>query len=138
MNITNVEIKTASNGNQYKQVTFADKVYGKDRTNVFKDHPLYSQLNAGYDIPTDQLEVNQKGYLELKGGVSKKSSSQAPAFDNERLMRMEVTLQNINTHVMRLYKHAGIDKTPDYPEYKAEVNFDRPTDEFVRQEDVPF
>ena len=76
MQVTNIEIKQASNGNSYKQVNLAQKMFGdKDRVNVFQDHPLYAQLEAGFDIPDTDLYINQKGYLELKNDTPKKNSN---------------------------------------------------------------
>lgn len=64
--ITNVEIKKASNGNTYKQVSFDKKFFGdKDRTNVFSDHAMYNDLNTGAMVNDSDLFVNPKGYLEL-------------------------------------------------------------------------
>ena len=141
MIITNVEAKSASNGNTYKQVTLAEKAYGKDRTNVFSNHPLFSALQPGYDIPLDQLEINQKGYLELKGGVMKKSQAQAEHFDNERIMRIEAMMQNVNKKVNDLWKHAGFDLTPEYPTPEQEgIDITRSgmVNDDINPEDIPF
>lgn len=140
MIITSVEVKTASNGNSFKQVTLAEKAYGKDRTNVFSNHPMYGGLVAGADIPLEQLEINPKGYLELKGGVMKKTAQQAVHFDNERIMRIEAMCQNINKKVNDLWKHAGFDLTPEYPTPEKEgIDITRSgmVDD-INPEDIPF
>lgn len=123
MIITNIELKQTTTNKTYKCVYFGEKAYGKDRTNVFDAHPMYHSLVIGMDIPLDQLEVNQKGYLELKGNKSPSPSAPTVNNEKERAMRMEALLQNINTKVNELYKHAGIDKTPAYPEYTGAPNF---------------
>jgi hypothetical protein len=100
---------------------------------------LYEPTMAGADVDAElyQEEYNGKMQNKFKIGGGKRSAPQAPAFDNERLMRMEALLVNINTHVMRLYKHAGIDKTPEYPTQPVgEPNFDNAQD--LSETDVPF
>lgn len=110
MIISNVEIKTAANNNTYKQVSFAEKAYGKDRTNVFSNHPMYPQLVVGFDIPLSSLEVNTKGYLELKGAPQKRSVPQNAPQNDETLMRLEKYITNINSRVNAIYKHLGIEE----------------------------
>lgn len=74
MKVQSIEIKTASNGNQYKAVTLEEKVKDKDQTNVFNNHALFNDLVVGYEIKDTDLYINQKGYLEIAnpdGGVKK-------------------------------------------------------------------
>lgn len=64
--ITSVEIKKASNGNTYKQVTLNKKFFGdKDRFNAFNDHAMYNDLVEQGEIDETMLYINSRGYLEL-------------------------------------------------------------------------
>jgi hypothetical protein len=67
MKITSVEMKTASNGNTYKKVHIAEKMFGdKDIFNIFNNHSKYEKCVEGVDIPDELLFINERGYLDLK------------------------------------------------------------------------
>lgn len=74
--VTKVEIKTASNGNPYKQVSVDTGIGDKDRFNIFADHPKYDACVVGTEVPQDHLFINQRGYLELKNESAKAGKAQ--------------------------------------------------------------
>lgn len=147
-----VEIKTAGNGNSYKQVTLAEKAYGKDRTNVFNNHPLYGLLEVGYDIPLDQLEINQKGYLELKGGIAKKAQPATQYNVSELAIntRMDQHFAALRADLKIIADFLGVEVKPTigntnlpYPtEPQGQPNFEKPVmpeyPEEINPEDIPF
>jgi hypothetical protein len=79
--------------------------------------------SAGAEV---EIEITKSGeYLNFS--VPKVEQGGMNEQDRERMRRMEGSLVNINEHVMRLYKHAGIDKTPEYPKYDKPVDFGEDT-----------
>ena len=64
MKIIKIEIKQASNGNNYKQISLDEKKNDKDRFNVFQDHTMYEELVVGYPLDPNMLTFDGK-YLNL-------------------------------------------------------------------------
>ena len=103
-------IKTAQHGEKYLSG------FGSKTTRVWQ---------VGDEV---EIEIEQKGeYLNFS--VPKVEQGGFTDQDRERMRRIEGLLANINDHVMRLYKHAGIDKTPDYPEYDKAPDFGEDTND---------
>jgi hypothetical protein len=75
MQIKSVELKTASNGKQYKSIKFDQKFQDKDMVNVFAGTPHYN-LNIGDSVDDSLLYINAKGYLEIKENKVAPSVSQ--------------------------------------------------------------
>lgn len=75
MKITQVEIATATNGNEYKKVTLED---GKT-FNVFSDHSRYNEIIMDFDLnPADLVKVGKYTNLvdpkaKPKGGGAKQA-----------------------------------------------------------------
>lgn len=112
--ITSIETKTASNGNAYKACSLSDS----RSVNVFADHPLFSEVADGFDIP-DNLLYQKGKYWNLsnparKGGgsrggySSKRSADIKEAQDNKE---RSITFFNSTNAAIAL---AALEKPADY------------------------
>jgi hypothetical protein len=135
MKIISTELKTASNGKQYKSIKFDSKFQDKDMTNVFAGGPHWG-LNIGDTVDDSLLFINEKGYLSindrkvapqasqpLTGGIEVKIG-----FMENRLKAMETKLDRILTHI-----GAATAQEEAYSKPNVMPNFDA-----INPEDVPF
>lgn len=150
MEIINTEVKTAANGNSYKQVTIAQKMFGdKDRVNVFQDHPMYNESVVGFDIPEDKLYINQRGYLELKNDAPKKTPQAAPANISEMAIKTAIAqeIAPVKEALRAIVAHLGIEAPKptvgntdiEYPQSgTSDGNGEITPTEEIKPEDIPF
>ena len=128
--VTNIEIKTASNGNPYKTIHISPTFKEKDRANIFSDHAMYNDLVEGYEIPENFLTINAKGYLEIvnpNAGIKRGGNSAGIAKAQEQ---KAIYIKEAQTNKENSIKLAGAARdavlivTAFYPELAEDDNKD--------------
>jgi len=110
MKITNIELKTASTGNQYKAVTLDD---GK-KFNVFNNNSRYEEVAEGLEVAETDLEKDGKWWnfkdpqgtatkggfktTQIKEAQARKETSISKAQDRSELMWAKRSAMEIITH----------------------------------------
>jgi hypothetical protein len=107
MKITSVELKTASNGKQYKSIKFDAKFQDKDMTNVFAGTPHWN-LNIGDTVDDALLFINEKGYLSINDRKTAPQASQPSTGGIEvKIGFMENRLKEMDEKLTRILIHIG-------------------------------
>lgn len=129
-NKAGVEYKN-KDGKPYERCSIKVTEYGDKYLSGFGN-----QVTKGWSVGDEiDILIEEKGEF-INFSLPKKEAGMSD-MDRETLRRIEQTVTNTNTHVMRIYKHLGIEERQTagntdvpYPEYTGEVDFN--------PEDKPF
>lgn len=136
--VVTVEQKTTSTGKPYKGCVLADD----RKINVFSDHPLYPEVEQGFDIP-DALIYKKDKYWNLsdpsrgarKGAVTRQNNARS-ADIKEAQDRKETSIAffNATNSAIEMVKARGLVDTSDREEVKQEIRLWR--EWFLKEHDA--